>query len=177
MVSCFDEQQNHRSEKEAHEACVNTWWHLWAGSFGVTHAGCDDTRDGEIWEPPKGLWSFSGVQCPEQWMHLMMTGLLLPIVFVTSSFFHLTFYWASQAQAASPLAEALQGISALSPLSPLAGLSAAGQDPCIPGKPPCQEEHTGCAGPALAGAASKSHGQLRGAAFQRKSKTRRFFWE
>lgn len=97
--------------------------------------------------------------------------------FVISSYFHLTFYWASQAQAATPLAEALQGISALSPLSPLTGLSAVGRDPWIPGKPPCQEEHRGCAGPALIEAASESHGQLRGAAFQRTSKTGRFFWE
>lgn len=88
-------------------------------------------------------------------MHLMMTGLLLPVVFVTSSFFHLTFYWA---QVVTPFAEALQGISALSPLSPLTGLSAAGQDPWMPGKPPCQEEHGGCAGPALAGATGSSEG-------------------
>lgn len=58
-------------------------------------------------------------------MHPMMTGLLLPVVFAISSFFHLTFYWASQAQAAT---ETLQGISSLSPLSPLMDLSAAGQD-------------------------------------------------
>lgn len=92
-------------------------------------------------------------------------------------FFHPTSSWASQAQAATLLAEALQGISALSPLPPLTGLSAAGQDPWIPRKPPCQEEHRGCAGPALVGAASQSHGQLRGAAFQGTSKTSRFFWE
>lgn len=106
-------------------------------------------------------------------MHLMMTGSLLPVVFAISSFFHLTVYWASQA--ATPLAETLQGISSLSPLSP--GLSAAGQDPWIPENPPCQEEHRGCAGPALVGAVNDSHGQLRGAAFQRTSKTGRFFWE
>lgn len=70
-------------------------------------------------------------------MHLMMTGLLFTCgFFAISSFFHLTFYWASQA--ATPLAEILQGISSLNPLSPLMSLSAAGQDPWIPGKPPAR---------------------------------------